>query len=106
MLHPIHFYQLHMHVHMHLHPCTAMPFAFCTRERMPWCEFAECAYTGRTTKLCQSVCRTRAVQFVNPKGNELGDSSCVVDDSDTLLQCCTSGFNAVVTPKEAIHVLS
>ena len=24
-----------------------MPFAFCTREKMPWMEFAECAETGQ-----------------------------------------------------------
>ena len=24
-----------------------MPFAFCTREKMPWMEFAECAETGK-----------------------------------------------------------
>ena len=32
-----------------------MPFAFCTREKQPWCEFAECAETGPTTKLCEEV---------------------------------------------------
>ncbi|PRD26251.1 UNVERIFIED_CONTAM: Upb1 [Trichonephila clavipes] len=30
----------------------AMPFAFCTREKHPWCEFAENAETGPTTLLC------------------------------------------------------
>lgn len=34
---------------------TAMPFAFCTREKHPWCEFAEPAETGATTKLMQEV---------------------------------------------------
>jgi len=33
-----------------------MPFAFCTREKEPWCEFAEGAETGRTTQLLQKVC--------------------------------------------------
>lgn len=32
-----------------------MPFAFCTREKHPWCEFAEPAETGATTKLMQEV---------------------------------------------------
>lgn len=32
-----------------------MPFAFCTREKQPWCEFAECAETGTTTKFLQKV---------------------------------------------------
>lgn len=33
----------------------AMPFAFCTREKHPWCEFAENAETGPTTLLCCEV---------------------------------------------------
>ena len=32
-----------------------MPFAFCTREKTPWCEFAENAYTGPATKFLQQV---------------------------------------------------
>ena len=34
---------------------TAMPFAFCTREKLPWTEFAESAEDGPTTKFCQEV---------------------------------------------------
>ncbi|XP_010347536.1 beta-ureidopropionase isoform X2 [Saimiri boliviensis] len=30
-----------------------MPFAFCTREKLPWTEFAESAEDGPTTKFCQ-----------------------------------------------------
>ncbi|KAI5094885.1 beta-ureidopropionase [Silurus meridionalis] len=32
-----------------------MPFAFCTRERAPWTEFAESAEDGFTTQFCQKV---------------------------------------------------
>lgn len=32
-----------------------MPFAFCTREKSPWCEFAELAEAGPTTKLLKQV---------------------------------------------------
>uniref|UniRef100_A0A2L2YEE7 Beta-ureidopropionase n=2 Tax=Parasteatoda tepidariorum TaxID=114398 RepID=A0A2L2YEE7_PARTP len=32
-----------------------MPFAFCTRERYPWCEFAENAESGPTTLLCAEL---------------------------------------------------
>lgn len=32
-----------------------MPFAFCTREKHPWTEFAESAEDGATIKLCQEV---------------------------------------------------
>ena len=31
------------------------PFFFCTREKLPWTEFAESAEDGPTTKLCQEV---------------------------------------------------
>lgn len=33
----------------------AMPFAFCTREKEPWTEFAESAEDGATTRFCQEV---------------------------------------------------
>lgn len=32
-----------------------MPFAFCTREKQPWMEFAECAETGKSTKLLSTL---------------------------------------------------
>ena len=32
-----------------------MPFAFCTREKTPWMEFAESAEDGPTIRLCQEV---------------------------------------------------
>jgi beta-ureidopropionase len=32
-----------------------MPFAFCTREKYPWVEFAESAYDGPTTKFVAEV---------------------------------------------------
>lgn len=34
---------------------TAMPFAFCTREKEPWTEFAESAEDGFTIHFCQEV---------------------------------------------------
>lgn len=34
-----------------------MPFAFCTREKLPWTEFAESAEDGLTTRFCQKVTR-------------------------------------------------
>lgn len=33
----------------------AMPFAFCTREKLPWTEFAESAEEGQTPRFCQEV---------------------------------------------------
>lgn len=32
-----------------------MPFAFCTREKQPWCEFAEVAEDGPSTKFLAEV---------------------------------------------------
>lgn len=32
-----------------------MPFAFCTREKYPWCEYAEDAKTGPTTVFLERV---------------------------------------------------
>lgn len=34
-----------------------MPFAFCTREKIPWCEFAEEAETGPTTKMLSELAK-------------------------------------------------
>lgn len=48
----------------HVTECTSgkflasvMPFAFCTRERLPWTEFAESAEHGPTTKFFSKVKR-------------------------------------------------
>ncbi|XP_013114540.2 beta-ureidopropionase [Stomoxys calcitrans] len=35
-----------------------MPFAFCTREKFPWCDFAEEAEHGPTTKMLQELAKT------------------------------------------------
>lgn len=32
-----------------------MPFVFCTREKFPWCEFAESVETGPTTLFLKDV---------------------------------------------------
>lgn len=32
-----------------------MPFAFCTREKQPWCEYAQSAENGPTIKFLQEV---------------------------------------------------
>lgn len=43
-----------------------MPFAFCTREKEPWCEFAESAEDGATTKFCQQLAKTHNMVIVSP----------------------------------------
>jgi len=43
-----------------------MPFAFCTREKYPWCEFAESAETGATTVFCQELARKHNCVIISP----------------------------------------
>eukprot|EP00240_Pyramimonas_obovata_P004855 CAMPEP_0118922146 /NCGR_PEP_ID=MMETSP1169-20130426/1171_1 /TAXON_ID=36882 /ORGANISM="Pyramimonas obovata, Strain CCMP722" /LENGTH=395 /DNA_ID=CAMNT_0006862973 /DNA_START=99 /DNA_END=1286 /DNA_ORIENTATION=+ len=42
-----------------------MPFAFCTREKQ-WCEFAESAETGPSTKFCQEMAKKWGMVIVSP----------------------------------------
>lgn len=42
-----------------------MPFAFCTREKQ-WCEFAECAETGESVRLCQAHARKWGMVVISP----------------------------------------
>lgn len=44
----------------------AMPFAFCTREKYPWCEFAESAEHGPATKFCSDLARKYNCVVVSP----------------------------------------
>jgi beta-ureidopropionase len=43
-----------------------MPFAFCTREKLPWTEFAMDAYTGEATKFCQKMAKKYNMVIVSP----------------------------------------
>ncbi|XP_065574217.1 beta-ureidopropionase-like isoform X2 [Artemia franciscana] len=43
-----------------------MPFAFCTREKVPWCEFAESAEDGPTTKFLQKVAARHNMVIISP----------------------------------------
>lgn len=43
-----------------------MPFAFCTREKHPWCEFAESAEDGATTKMLQELAKKYNMVIVSP----------------------------------------
>jgi len=43
-----------------------MPFAFCTREKLPWTEFAMDAKTGEATKFCQRMAKKHNMVIVNP----------------------------------------
>ncbi|XP_029961011.1 beta-ureidopropionase-like [Salarias fasciatus] len=43
-----------------------MPFAFCTREKNPWMEFAESAEEGSTTRFCQELARKYNMVIISP----------------------------------------
>lgn len=43
-----------------------MPFAFCTREKLPWVDFAECAETGRSTTLLKKLAKQHNMVIVSP----------------------------------------
>lgn len=43
-----------------------MPFAFCTREKLPWTSFAECAETGRSTTFLKELAAKHNMVIVSP----------------------------------------
>jgi len=43
-----------------------MPFAFCTREKYPWVEFAQEAETGEATKFCQALAKKYNMVIISP----------------------------------------
>ncbi|CAG02467.1 unnamed protein product, partial [Tetraodon nigroviridis] len=43
-----------------------MPFAFCTREKEPWTEFAESAEDGITTRFCQELAKKYNMVIISP----------------------------------------
>eukprot|EP01098_Paradermamoeba_levis_P017156 TRINITY_DN967_c0_g1_i1.p1 TRINITY_DN967_c0_g1~~TRINITY_DN967_c0_g1_i1.p1 ORF type:complete len:390 (-),score=112.62 TRINITY_DN967_c0_g1_i1:60-1229(-) len=43
-----------------------MPFAFCTREKQPWCEFAESAEDGYSVRFIQKMAKKHNMVIVSP----------------------------------------
>jgi beta-ureidopropionase len=43
-----------------------MPFAFCTREKLPWSQFAESAEDGPTTRFCQQLAKKHNMVVISP----------------------------------------
>ncbi|XP_071447916.1 beta-ureidopropionase isoform X2 [Hetaerina americana] len=43
-----------------------MPFAFCTREKHPWCQFAESAERGPTTQFIKQLCKNFNMVIISP----------------------------------------
>ncbi|CAG2166453.1 unnamed protein product [Oppiella nova] len=70
----------------------AMPFAFCTRERLPWIELAESAETGPTTTFLQEIARMNDMVIVSPilerdetHGDILWNTAVVISNSGQVL---------------------
>ncbi|MGH0144204.1 UNVERIFIED_CONTAM: hypothetical protein FKN15_047064 [Acipenser sinensis] len=69
-----------------------VPFAFCTREKVPWTEFAESAEEGQTTRFCQELARKYNVVVVSPilerdevHGETLWNTAVVISNSGSVL---------------------
>uniref|UniRef100_F1RL41 Beta-ureidopropionase 1 n=1 Tax=Sus scrofa TaxID=9823 RepID=F1RL41_PIG len=69
-----------------------MPFAFCTREKLPWTEFAESAEDGPTTRFCQELSRKHGMVVVSPilerdveHGDVLWNTAVVISNSGKVL---------------------
>ncbi|KAJ8263305.1 hypothetical protein COCON_G00157620 [Conger conger] len=69
-----------------------MPFAFCTREKMPWTEFAESAEEGPTIRFCQELAKKYNMIVVSPilerdevHGDTLWNTAVVVSNSGAVL---------------------
>ncbi|XP_038649925.1 beta-ureidopropionase [Scyliorhinus canicula] len=69
-----------------------MPFAFCTREKLPWTEFAESAEDGPTTRFCQELARKYNMVVVSPilerdevHGGTLWNTAVVISNSGNII---------------------
>nr|XP_056715585.1 beta-ureidopropionase [Euleptes europaea] len=69
-----------------------MPFAFCTREKLPWTEFAESAEDGPTTRFCQKLAKKHNMVVVSPilerddvHGGTLWNTAVVISNSGAAL---------------------
>jgi len=65
-----------------------MPFAFCTREKAPWCEFAQEAENSPTTKFLQRMAKKYNMVIVSPilerdveHGNVLWNTAVVIGNN-------------------------
>ncbi|XP_078277188.1 beta-ureidopropionase [Rhinoraja longicauda] len=69
-----------------------MPFAFCTREKLPWTEFAESAEEGHTTRFCQELAKKYNLVVVSPilerdesHGDTLWNTAVVISNTGKIL---------------------
>nr|XP_022905032.1 beta-ureidopropionase [Onthophagus taurus] len=64
-----------------------MPFAFCTREKSPWCEYAEDAKNGVTTKFLSELAKQFNMVIISPilerdeiHGDTIWNTAVVIDN--------------------------
>ncbi|XP_041348264.1 beta-ureidopropionase-like [Gigantopelta aegis] len=69
-----------------------MPFAFCTREKFPWCEFAESAENGHTTNVMQELAKKYNMVIISPilerdenHGDVLANTAVVISNTGAVL---------------------
>lgn len=69
-----------------------MPFAFCTREKEPWTQYAESAEDGRTTKFCQELAKRYNMVIVSPilerdevHGDTIWNTAVVISNSGNVI---------------------
>ncbi|XP_012945296.1 beta-ureidopropionase [Aplysia californica] len=69
-----------------------MPFAFCTREKQPWCEFAESAEDGASTKFLQELAKQYNMVIISPilerdeeRGDVLWNTAVVISNTGQVL---------------------
>ncbi|XP_012531110.1 beta-ureidopropionase isoform X2 [Monomorium pharaonis] len=69
-----------------------MPFAFCTREKYPWCEFAEDAETGPTTMFLSNLAKKYNMVIISPilerdsaDGDTIWNTSVVINTNGAVL---------------------
>ncbi|XP_041980519.1 beta-ureidopropionase-like [Aricia agestis] len=70
----------------------SMPFAFCTREKQPWCEFAECAQTGPSTVFLKELAKKHNMVIISPilerdenHGDTIWNTAVVIDENGNYL---------------------
>nr|XP_018916514.1 PREDICTED: beta-ureidopropionase [Bemisia tabaci] len=67
-----------------------MPFAFCTREKRPWCEFAESAENGPTTRFLQTLSKQYNMVIISPilerdNSDVIWNTAVVIDNNGKVL---------------------
>lgn len=70
----------------------SMPFAFCTREKQPWCDFAESAETGPSTLFLKELAVKYNMVIVSPilerdeiHGDTIWNTAVVIDEKGNVI---------------------